>query len=125
MIVFTLGVVVLLSLRHSFFYLTAALLLGFGNAGSRVARSALMLHLVPNALMGRITVFYHLLDRLLRTILVAAMAIIDFYGPPSGFAVLLGLMVFSIWGALATRRSIHASEAELTATAAPVPAGQT
>lgn len=125
MIVFALGLVVLLILRHSMLYLTAALFLGFGNAGSRVARSALMLHLVPNALMGRVTVFYHLLDRLLRTMLVGAMVIIDYYGPPSGFAILLGLMVLSIGGALATRRSIRATEAEVGATAAPVAAEQT
>jgi len=125
MIVFTLGLVVLLTLRHSALYLTAALLLGFGNAGSRVARSALMLHLVPNALMGRVTVFYHLLDRLLRTVLVAAMAIIDLYGPPSGFAVLLGLMVLAIWGALATRRSLRGTENETSSMAAPLAASQT
>jgi MFS family permease len=41
---------------------------GWGNAGSRVARSTLALETVPNELMGRVTLFYSALERLLRAI---------------------------------------------------------
>jgi MFS family permease len=111
MLVFIAGLTVLLALRQPVFYLVAGALLGFGNAGSRVARSALLLHLVPNAVMGRVTVFYNLLDRLLRTGLVGAMAIIDTRGPPAGYLVLLALTIVAFGGLLATRRAAaHAAE---------------
>lgn len=118
MLVFIAGLVVLLSLRQPAFYLLAGALLGFGNAGSRVARSALMLHLVPNAVMGRVTVFFNLLDRLLRTALVSAMAIIDTQGPPAGYLVLLALTIVAFGGLLATRRA-----AARSAEPAPAAAG--
>jgi hypothetical protein len=37
--------------------------------------SSLMLHALPNAMMGRVSVFYDVVDRLLRTVLVGAMVI--------------------------------------------------
>jgi len=50
------------------FYL-ALLLLGLGNAGSRVARASLLMHEVPNAIMGRVNVAFAGVDRLLRTLM--------------------------------------------------------
>jgi hypothetical protein len=43
---------------------------GWGNAGSRVARSTITLETVPNELMGRVSLFYGALERLLRAILL-------------------------------------------------------
>jgi hypothetical protein len=44
---------------------------GWGNAGSRVARSILVLQTVPNEVVGRVNLFYSALERLLRAILLA------------------------------------------------------
>jgi len=44
---------------------------GWGNAGSRVARTTLILQTVPNAIVGRVTLFYSALERLLRSALLA------------------------------------------------------
>jgi MFS family permease len=44
---------------------------GWGNAGSRVARSTIALETVPNELMGRVNLFYSALERLLRAVLIA------------------------------------------------------
>ena len=87
-------------------FLGAMLLLGFGNAGSRVARSALMLHVVPVEVMGRITVFYSVIDRVLRTLLVASMQVVDFWGPRAGFAILMVVMLAALVGAWMSRRSV-------------------
>jgi MFS family permease len=43
---------------------------GWGNAGSRVARSILVLETVPNEIVGRVNLFYSALERLLRAILL-------------------------------------------------------
>ena len=102
-LVFLAGLLVVIVLRFPLAFLFAGTLLGFGNAGSRVARSALLLHLVPNAVMGRVGGFYQVLDRALRTILVMAMVIIDTHGPPAGFMLLTGVCLLAFVGVLQTR----------------------
>ena len=74
-------------------YMLASLLLGFGNAGSRVARSAAMLHLIDNKVMGRVGSFFHAYDRVLRTVLTSAViAIVAAGGARPAFALLLVLV---------------------------------
>lgn len=107
MIAFLAGLVVLVIFRSPFTYLVSAGLCGFGNAGCRVARSALMMNLVSNSVMGRVGVFYNLLDRVLRTILVSMMAITDHYGAPAGYGLLTGIIVLAIAGVLATRNVLQ------------------
>ncbi len=102
-LVFLAGLLVVIVLRFPLAYLLAGALLGFGNAGSRVARSALMLHLVPNEVMGRVGGFYQVLDRVLRTALVMAMVIIDLHGPPAGFMLLTAVLLLAFVGILQTR----------------------
>lgn len=102
---FVLGVALQAAIPHTVVFLLAMMLLGFGNAGSRVARSALMLHVVPNEVMGRITVFYSVVDRILRTLLVSSMVIVDYHGPRSGFAVLLIVIAAALVGAILSRQA--------------------
>jgi MFS family permease len=103
MLVFLAGLVVVITLRFPI----ASALIGFGNAGSRVARSALLLHLVPNEVMGRVGGFYQVLDRILRTTLVLAMAIIDTQGPPAGFMLLTAVFLLAFAGVLQTRAAVR------------------
>lgn len=107
MVVFLAGLVMIIVLRFPAAYLFAGALLGFGNAGCRVARSALLLHTVPNEVMGRVGGFYHVLDRILRTVLVMAMGIIDLYGPTSGFILLAGVLVLALWGVMQSRGALR------------------
>lgn len=108
MLVFLAGLTFVVLLRLPIVYLLAGVLLGFGNAGCRVARSALMLHVVPNQVMGRVGGFYNVLDRVLRTVFVLAMSIIDIYGPPAGFIVLIALLVAALYGVMQTRETLRA-----------------
>lgn len=110
MAIFIAGLGVLVFLPFWPFYLTGTVLLGLGNAGCRVARSALMLHLVPNQVMGRINTFYSVFDRLMRTVLVAALVIIDYFGPRSGFVLLLLLVLVAHFGLLRSRASIKVAD---------------
>jgi hypothetical protein len=64
--------------------------------------------------MGRAGGFYDVLDRVLRTLLVMAMGIIDVYGPPAGYLMLLVLVVFALFGGLWSRTAAR------DPTAAPV-----
>lgn len=77
MAIFVLGLALLSGLHTvSSFYL-ALLLLGLGNAGTRVARGSVLLHEVPNELMGRVNVVIAAMDRLLRTLMqFAAIAVV-------------------------------------------------
>jgi hypothetical protein len=107
MLVFLAGLIGVLVFRFPLAYLAAGTLLGFGNAGCRVARSALLLHIVPNQMMGRVGGFYNVLDRVLRTLFVMAMSIIDVYGPPAGFVILLVVLLAALFGVLQTRSSLR------------------
>ncbi len=109
MFVFLVGLLVIILVPYPLIYLGAGALLGFGNAGCRVARSALLMHIVPATVMGRVGVFYSVLDRVLRTGLVMAMAIIDLHGPAAGFLVLLALLVFALVGVLQSRPALRES----------------
>jgi MFS family permease len=114
MLVFLAGLLVLILFRFPAAFLLAGALLGFGNAGCRVARSALLLHLVPNHVMGRVGGFYQVLDRVLRTLLVMAMVIIEVYGPPAGYMVLTAVLLVALFGVWQSRGSVRVS-------ATPVP----
>jgi len=103
MLVFLAGLLLLAAVHLPLPCLCAGALLGFGNAGCRVARSALLMHLVPTTVMGRVGGFFQVLDRVLRTALVLAMEIIDAHGPPVGFALLAVLLLLALAGALRTR----------------------
>jgi MFS-type transporter involved in bile tolerance (Atg22 family) len=110
MFVFAAGMLVVLVFRLPLTYLCAGVMLGFGNAGCRVARSALLMHIVPNAVMGRVGGFYQVLDRVLRTLLVMSMTIIDRHGPPAGFLVLLAVLAVALFGVLQTRLALRTVE---------------
>jgi MFS family permease len=88
------------------FYL-ALLLIGLGNAGSRVARGSVLLHTVPNALMGRVNVVIGATDRLLRVLLLfGAMAVVARADATWAFGGLLVFIALALALAWLTRRAI-------------------
>jgi len=92
--VFAVGAALLVFFPNIAVYLLAALCLGFGNAGSRVARSAAILHLVDKKVMGRVNSFFYAYDRVLRTLLTSAViAIVASGGARPAFALLLVLVL--------------------------------
>ena len=112
-IVFTLtacvaSLVMLVSWHSEGAYYAALLLFGLGNAGSRVARNALVLHRVPNAVMGRVGMFFNAADRLLRTVLTfGCTLIVVHHGAALGFALLLVVLLLAFAGTLATRAAVR------------------
>ena len=107
MLVFGAGLLILIFLRLPIPYLIAGALLGFGNAGCRVARNTLLLHVVPVEMMGRVSSFYNVVDRVLRTALVFAMGIIDVHGPPAGFMLLTLVLLVALYGVWHSRAALR------------------
>jgi MFS family permease len=111
MAVFAAGAAILVLFPHVAPYLVAAVLLGFGNAGSRVARSAAMLHLIDNKVMGRVGSFFHAYDRVLRTLLTSAViAIVAAGGARPAFALLLSLVLISLVAVLRSRSALGSTQ---------------
>lgn len=106
MLVFLVGIVIVIFLPFTPLYALALILLGFGNAGTRVARSAQMMYLIPNEVMGRVNIFYNIFDRLTRTLLVGALTIIDYFGARSGYLLLFVIVLIAYLGLLRSRESI-------------------
>lgn len=85
-------------------YYPALVLLGLGNAGSRVARAAIVLTLVPKAVMGRVQMFFAAFDRILRTVLTfAATTVVTHHSATWGFAGLFVVIAIALTGTLASR----------------------
>jgi hypothetical protein len=81
---------------------------GWGNAGSRVARSTLTLETVPNELMGRVNLFYSALERLLRSIFLGIVTKqVAATGAKSGYWTVAGIGVFAWTTILCCRRFRH------------------
>jgi len=93
-----------LALVHTpFSYFISMGIFGVGNAGCRVARTAQMLHVVPNSVMGRVSMFFNGADRLLRTLLIlTSTLIVAHHSPVLAFAILWLVLFASIMGAYAT-----------------------
>jgi MFS family permease len=107
MLIFLAGLIVIIVLRFPVAFVLAGALLGFGNAGCRVARSALLMERVPNEVMGRVSGTYQILDRVLRTALVMSMVIIDTHGPPAGYMLLTTVLLLAFLGVMQTRGAVR------------------
>jgi hypothetical protein len=67
--------------------------------------------------MGRVGGFYQVLDRLLRTVLVMAMAVVDTHGPPAGYMILTLVLMVALFGVVLSRNSVRVSAATVPAAA--------
>ena len=110
MLLCLIAITLLIILRIPECYLLAMGIFGLGNAGCRVARTAVMLRVVPNVVMGRIGMFYGAADRLLRTVLISISTwIVAHHSPTLALAVLWLVLVAAFIGAVTTRTSLYAS----------------
>jgi MFS family permease len=110
--VFAAGAALLVFCPGVAFYFCAALLLGFGNAGVRVARSAAILHLVDKQVMGRVNSFFYAYDRVVRTALTSAViAIVAAGGARPAFALLLVLVLVSLAAVWQSRSALQPAPA--------------
>lgn len=112
MAVFTGGLALMYGLHTVLSFYLALLLLGVGNAGARIARGTVLLHEVPNALMGRVNVALVAVDRTLRTLLqFAAIAVVVRAGAVPAYGGLLVFVVLALALAFFSRRALHPATA--------------
>ncbi|HEY0944979.1 MAG TPA: MFS transporter [Opitutaceae bacterium] len=98
-------------------YYPALALLGLGNAGSRVARAAIVLTLVPRTVIGRVQMFFAAFDRILRTVLTfAATTVVARHSATWGFAGLALVITVALTGTVVSRRVLRSP-----VTPSPVP----
>lgn len=111
-VVFLVGLALLAIWPRTLPFYAAMILLGLGNAGVRVARNVIVLEAVPNALMGRVHVFFLVFERSLRTLLILLMtAVVDVQGAPFCFALLLLVNIAAFVGLLRSRAAAEAAQA--------------
>ena len=104
---FTLAAALLAAFPLVGLYLLLNAMLGWGNAGSRVARSTIILLAVPNALIGRVNVLFNLLERLVRTaVLLYLTSRVEALGSPFGFGIVAALAGLACIGVAASRKSV-------------------
>lgn len=102
---FTVAAAATPSLPFILAFLIAFSFQGWGNAGSRVARSILILKTVPNEVVGRVNLFYGALERLLRAILLAvATWQVAIAGPKSAYWLISAISFVGLFLILACRR---------------------
>ena len=105
----------LMILRVPAGYFVAMGIFGLGNAGCRVARTAGMLRVVPNVVMGRVSMFFNAADRLLRTALISiSTVIVAHHSPTMAFALLWLILVAALVGAVVTRSSLPVFDTPFT-----------
>ncbi len=107
MALFVVGLALLSGVPTVATFYVALLLIGLGNAGARVARGTVLLHEVPNALMGRVNVVIAAVDRLVRTLMqFAAIAVVVRADAVLAFGGLLTFTGGALLVAFLTRRAI-------------------
>ena len=85
---------------------------GWGNAGSRVARTILVLKTVPNGIVGRVNLFYSAFERLLRsTALALVTAMLPAWGVANSYWV-LAVIAVAAWLMVWSARHVRAYPVE-------------
>ncbi|MBO8171038.1 MAG: MFS transporter [Bacillaceae bacterium] len=82
-------------------FLALKVVLGWGNAGTRINRSTLIMEIVPKHLIGRVNSFFQVIGIILRVTLIGMFTIAVPYTGASFLILVLGLMIllaiFGIW----------------------------
>jgi MFS family permease len=85
--------------------LGSVVLQGWGNAGSRVARSSMSLETIPNELIGRVNLFYSAIERFLRAVFLAVVTQqVAISNAKSGYWTIAGIGLFGWVMILCCRR---------------------
>jgi MFS family permease len=93
-------------------FLISFILQGWGNAGSRVARSILVLKTVPNEIIGRVNLFYSAIERLFRAALLALVTyLLKDWGPNLPYLILASVCLAG-WLLVAACRNVRTEKVE-------------
>ena len=93
-------------------FLISYALQGWGNAGSRVARTILVLKTVPNGVVGRVNLFYSAFERILRSCALALVTtMLPGWGAANSYWV-LAIIAIAAWFMVLSCRHVRAYPVE-------------
>jgi MFS family permease len=93
-------------------FLVSYVLQGWGNAGSRVARTILVLKTVPNGVVGRVNLFYSAFERMLRSCALALVTtMLPAWGAANSYWV-LAIIAIAAWFMVLSCRHVRAYPVE-------------
>jgi MFS family permease len=93
-------------------FLVSYVLQGWGNAGSRVARTILVLKTVPNGVVGRVNLFYSAFERMLRSCALALVTtMLPAWGAANSYWVLV-IIAIAAWVMVLSCRHVRAYPVE-------------
>lgn len=91
-------------------FLLVSLLMGWGNAGRRVARATVMMESIENRMIGRMNSTLMSFGKLVQVFIVYGFTLmIPIWGARSAFAVLGVLLLFTCWGAWQSNKNFVSS----------------
>ncbi len=101
---YTAGTILIAIFPAVLLFLALDVILGWGNAGSRVARNTIMMNEVPNEFMGRVNSFFSAIGMLLRISLIGLFArTVSYTGASFSLLVMGGLLLIACIGVLISR----------------------
>ncbi|WP_232695763.1 MFS transporter [Brevibacillus daliensis] len=102
--IFIVGLLGIVSVQTTYVFITMSLLLGLGNAGSRVTRKTMMMHVIPYTLMGRVNGFLNTSGLVLRSLLLLGFTnTISFTGAIFSYTLLTMFMLGGLAIIISTR----------------------
>ncbi|MBA4495654.1 MFS transporter [Paenactinomyces guangxiensis] len=108
--VYTIGILMIAMIPAVSLFIVLKFTLGWGNAGSKVARNTLMMELIPNSLIGRVNSFFNGLGMAERVILISFFTQLRKYaGPSTAYAIFGVLLIFALIGIFFSRQILSTS----------------
>ncbi|MBO8156888.1 MAG: MFS transporter [Bacillaceae bacterium] len=101
---YTLAVLIMAYKPSVVIFLLVSVMIGWGNAGTRINRKTIMMNLVPNEIIGRINSFYQAVGVALRLLLIGLFTIsIQTIGASAAVAILGGILCMALIGVFISR----------------------
>jgi MFS family permease len=101
---YTFGTLFIAAFPLTGLFLVIKIVLGFGNAGSRVARNTIMMNEVPNEVMGRVNSFFSAVGMLIRVSLIGLFArTVSYTGASFSLLIVGSLLVMACVGVCISR----------------------
>lgn len=88
-------------------FVVANMVLGFGNAGTRIVRTTIMMELIPNRIIGRVNSFFQSIGLLIRILIIGTFTMtITTIGALTAWWVLFVLMCTTALGILLSKKAV-------------------
>lgn len=105
---FTLSSVVVVVIPVASIFILNKLLVGWGNAGTRVIRNSFIMERIPNAVIGRVNSYYNGMGLAVRIALLAVSTqILTVTGAIMAFAILAVLLLAGLVGIVRSRKAVE------------------